>query len=192
MTGETPLPSRYHQLRDFLSRQNWRAADRETKRLMLQVMGKETLGYWTSADYREFPCEDLQILDQMWVSASRGRFGFSVQQQIYQSLAGSNVINTAICEAFGDRLGWRVNGNWLYYSELRFSLQAPPGHLPWFGVSKPPSDNLNILEKFLVETADFLDVLTGGTSYKDKGESLMAGSLYFGAFYAFTMKRCNL
>jgi hypothetical protein len=32
---------------------------------------------------------------------------------------------------FGDRLGWRANGDWIIFIEnLNYSLDAPVGHLP--------------------------------------------------------------
>ena len=27
-------------------------------------------------------------------------------------------------------MGWRVNGQWVYYTELNFTSKAKPGHLP--------------------------------------------------------------
>lgn len=31
---------------------------------------------------------------------------------------------------FGDRVGWRMAGNWLKFRELTFDASAPEGHLP--------------------------------------------------------------
>ncbi|WP_445300806.1 MULTISPECIES: GUN4 domain-containing protein [unclassified Microcoleus] len=71
-------------------------------------------------------------MDQLWVRYSNGRFGFSVQKRIYESLGGTREYhNLEIWEAFGDRVGWRVNSSkWLHYNDLKFNTQAPIAHLP--------------------------------------------------------------
>jgi hypothetical protein len=33
-------------------------------------------------------------------------------------------------DSFASRIEWRVNGNWLWWNDLSFSLSAPVGHLP--------------------------------------------------------------
>ncbi|MEG3843004.1 GUN4 domain-containing protein, partial [Microcoleus sp. herbarium14] len=76
-----------------------------------------------------FPCEDLRTIDQLWVKYSNGRFGFSVQKRIYHSL-GTRKFEHKIWEAFGDRVGWRVNSEWLGKRDLKYNSKAPEGHLP--------------------------------------------------------------
>ena len=77
-------------------------------------------GWLRSEDIDRFPCEDLRTIDQLWVKYSNGRFGFSVQKRIYESLGGTREYDEKIWEAFGDRVGWRVNNEWLY-SATRYS-----------------------------------------------------------------------
>jgi len=77
-----------------------------------------------------FPCEDLRTIDQLWVKYSGGRFGFSVQAKIYRELGGTRKYNERVWDAFGDRVGWRVNNIWIYYKDVTFDLKAPHGHLP--------------------------------------------------------------
>ncbi|WP_410175078.1 GUN4 domain-containing protein [Nodularia spumigena] len=66
----------------------------------------------------------------MWVKYSNGRFGFSVQKRIYQSLGGTREYNREIWEAFGDKVGWRKGGNWLHYTDITFDIKSPEAHLP--------------------------------------------------------------
>ncbi|MBU7583756.1 MAG: GUN4 domain-containing protein [Nostoc sp. TH1S01] len=66
----------------------WREADEETFKLMLKVAGREQQGYLGLEDIRNFPCEDLRIIDKLWVDYSNGHFGFSVQKEIYLSVGG--------------------------------------------------------------------------------------------------------
>ncbi|XWK89669.1 MAG: GUN4 domain-containing protein [Phormidium sp.] len=34
----------------------------------------------------QIPCVDLHTINQLWMTASKGKFGFSVQKEIYQSV----------------------------------------------------------------------------------------------------------
>ena len=124
------VSSRYEKLANYLAAGEWRKADKETTRVMLQVAQREEEGGLREEDIDRFPRNDLRTIDRLWVHYSQGRFGFSVQKEIYQSLGGTREYDRAIWEAFGDRVGWRVVGEWLYYSDLSFSCDAPGGHLP--------------------------------------------------------------
>ncbi|NCT45877.1 MAG: hypothetical protein GPJ35_22790 [Microcystis aeruginosa G11-09] len=86
-------------------------------------------------DIDNFPCEDLRTIDQLWVKYSGGRFGFSVQAKIYRELGGTRQYNERVWNAFGDRVGWRVNFSWIYYSDVTFDIKAPQGHLPGIDTS---------------------------------------------------------
>ncbi|MBW4627875.1 MAG: GUN4 domain-containing protein [Brasilonema octagenarum HA4186-MV1] len=128
----------YTQLRDLLAAGNWKQADEETARVMLAVAGREKQGWLDVKHIDNFPCLDLRTIDQLWVKYSNGRFGFSVQKRIYQSLGGTKQHDEKIWKAFSDRVGWRKRGWWVYYNEITFDLKAPQGHLPagvWCGCS---------------------------------------------------------
>lgn len=121
---------RYGKLRDLLAAGEWREADNETARVMLAVANREKESWLDVESIDKFPCEDLKAIDFLWVKYSHGRFGFSVQKRIYQELGGTREYDEAVMEAFGDRVGWRKGGDWLYYDNLTFSTKALPGHLP--------------------------------------------------------------
>jgi len=123
----------YTKLRDLLATGEWQKADEETLKKMVEAAGRTEDGWLRSEDIDRFPCEDLRTIDQLWVKYSNGRFGFSVQKRIYESLGGSREYDRKIWEAFGDRVGWRVNSEWLYYDNLKFNTKAPQGHLPGSG-----------------------------------------------------------
>ena len=132
---DVPLKSEcgvdYTKLRDLLATGKWKEADEETTNKMLEVAGRTEEGCLTGEDIDRFPCEDLRTIDQLWVKYSNGRFGFSVQKRIYESLGGSREYDRKIWAAFGDRVGWRVNSSkWLHYNDLKFNTKAPIGHLP--------------------------------------------------------------
>jgi uncharacterized caspase-like protein len=133
---DVPLKSErgvdYTQLRDLLATGKWKEADQETANKMLEAGRKED-GWLTVEDIDQFPCEDLHTIDQLWIKYSNGRFGFSVQKRIYESLGGTSEYDDKIWKAFGDHVGWRVNKERLYYKDLKFNTKAPEGHLPGGG-----------------------------------------------------------
>jgi len=121
----------YSQLDRLLASGKWEEAEHETKNKMLEAAGRTEERWFRISDIYLFPCEDLRTIDQLWVKYSNGRFGFSVQKRIYESLGGSReYYDQKIWEAFGDRVGWRVNNTWLYYDEIKFSTRAREGYLP--------------------------------------------------------------
>ncbi|TVP58817.1 MAG: serine/threonine protein kinase [Nodularia sp. (in: Bacteria)] len=137
ITESTPTPEpiplggmQYTRLRDLLAAGSWKEANDETVRLMLVVAKQEKEGLLFMTSVENFPCKDLQTIDKLWVKHSNGRFGFSVQKPIYQSLGGTREFNRNIAEAFGEKIGWRKERKWKSYSELTFDKIAPPGHLP--------------------------------------------------------------
>jgi hypothetical protein len=86
----------YRKLRYLLVKGKWKEADQETARLMLAVAKREKEGWLDPESIDNFPCADLLTIDQLWVKYSNGRFGFSVQKQIYQSLGGTSEYNKKI------------------------------------------------------------------------------------------------
>ena len=137
-----PLPEEgvhFSRLKELLIAQNWKEADQETKEIILRVAKQEEKGWLQSTDIENFPCTELQTLDQLWLKYSDRRFGFSVQKRIWQEMGGKVDLETE--SRLGDCLGWRQQESWLSYSNLDFSKDAPLGHLPaspflvWWRVS---------------------------------------------------------
>jgi serine/threonine protein kinase len=120
----------YTNLQNLLAKKQWQAADQETVYLMLKATQRNKERYLRIEDVDNFPCEDLQTLDQLWLHYSQNKFGISVQKKIYQSLGGTRDYNQKIWNAFADQVGWRVDNTWLYYGDITFDLEAPLGHLP--------------------------------------------------------------
>ncbi len=121
----------YRKLRDYLAQGKWKEADEETTRVMLAVAKRDK---WLDLeDIDNFPCEDLSIIDKLWVKYSKGKFGFSVQKRIYQSFGGTreyDIYDREIWEKFEDKVGWSKGGDRLYYKDITFDKKAPEGHLP--------------------------------------------------------------
>jgi eukaryotic-like serine/threonine-protein kinase len=135
----------YTHLRNLLAAGKWKKADEETTRVMLKVGDREEEGYLGKDDIEDFYCKDLRTIDQLWVKYSNGRFGFSVQKRIYQSLmeiqqlskphplyrkGGISVLTQTQTNEFYDLVGWLKSGDLSNYNDLRFNTEAPEGCLP--------------------------------------------------------------
>jgi hypothetical protein len=105
---------------------------------MMQAAIGEQKSWLSFEDIQKFPCEDLGIIDKLWLEYSDGRFGLSVQKRIYQSLDSQKQSDNQVWRTFSDRVGWRIKEKWLNYSDLNFSLVAPEGHLPILGYMPGP------------------------------------------------------
>lgn len=125
----------YDYLDELLKNQQWQKADEETHKLMLKAVKREHSGFINGDSMANFPCRDLNTIDQLWTKYSTGRFGFSVQKRIYLSLGGKSEYDKKVWEAVGDRLGWRINGTWLFQDILIYNMKAPQGHLPTLAMS---------------------------------------------------------
>ncbi|MGJ0607966.1 GUN4 domain-containing protein [Cylindrospermopsis raciborskii] len=133
-TSSVPTPGKYTKLETLLKAQKFKEADEETRSVMLAVANRQSEGYLRVEDAENFPCEELRTIDNLWLKYSQGKFGISVQQEIYKNLGGTKKFNYEVWKSFGDRVGWFKQGSWLYYSDLNFSLSAPTGQLPLHGV----------------------------------------------------------
>jgi serine/threonine protein kinase len=123
---------------DRLRAGQWGEADRWTTALMLKLSGRSQVGFFDPKDVEAFPCPMLRLIDQLWMQASHGHFGFTVQKQLWQEcdsegrggLRSRSFSALPREECMGERVGWWVQGRWLGYEELKTNLEAPEGHLP--------------------------------------------------------------
>jgi hypothetical protein len=117
-------------LYEYLKSGKWEEADEETLEIMLRLAGREKEGWLDVASIQNFPRGELRAIDQLWEKSSNGHFGFSIQKRIWESIGGNLDADDQIRQAFGDRVGWRVNKKWLQVDDLSFKPSAPVGHLP--------------------------------------------------------------
>ncbi|PNK00831.1 hypothetical protein CEP10_16290 [Cylindrospermopsis raciborskii S07] len=121
---------RYTNLENLLKFKKFKEADIETDKFILAVANREIDGLLGIEDAKNFPCQELRRIDELWLKYSDGKFGISVQQEIYKNLGGTKEFNSDKFRSFGDKVGWRKSGNWTPYNELSFLISAPAGHLP--------------------------------------------------------------
>ncbi len=125
----------YSNLQKLLADQNWQDADLETWNLMLKATNQEEQGWLDEDDYKNFPREDLKIMDDLWVKYSNGKFGFSVQKQIFIDCGGvpGQIPSYDIWCKFGDKVGWRKGGEWQWLDYSDPGSTSIKGHLPLLG-----------------------------------------------------------
>ena len=129
-TGLQHAPS-FEYLESCLREGHFEEADQITRDLLLVFAGKEALdrGFVKPEEVPEISVDELRRVDQLWVSLSDGRFGYSIQREELDS--------TSDLKAFMARIGWlQVDSHGqdlLRYWPRRdfdYSLNAPRGHLP--------------------------------------------------------------
>ena len=123
----------YTRLSNLLAEYKWKEADRETARLMLEACDREERGWLTEKDMAIISSTNLETIDRLWLQYSNGKFGFSVQKQIWLLVGGQlGSDNEEVYKKFGENVGWYIKDKdeWLFWSEHIFNLDAPQGHLP--------------------------------------------------------------
>ncbi|BAZ25713.1 serine/threonine protein kinase with WD-40 repeats [Kalymmatonema gypsitolerans NIES-4073] len=136
----------FQKLEELLHARKWKEADLETRQIIYVLSQQELLDScpdetdlldYLSAEYiAVLPKKYLNTIDRLWVKFSNGRFGFSVQKRIWKNVVSKSdpdynlFFEDEVQEKFGDIVGWRKESNWVYFSDLNYSLSAPPGHLP--------------------------------------------------------------
>jgi hypothetical protein len=128
--GVIPLKSErsidYRPLQQLLVQQDFKAADSLTRHKLCELAGEAAIKrkwlYFTEVE--QFPSTDLHTLNSLWWIHSEGRFGFSVQRQLWLSLGKD-------FSKLWSKIGWKIGNNWTQYpNEFTWDLSAPPGHLP--------------------------------------------------------------
>ncbi|NJM65751.1 MAG: GUN4 domain-containing protein [Acaryochloris sp. RU_4_1] len=128
--GVIPLNSEqgidYLPLQRLLAQQEFQSADALTLKKLCELSGPTAVNrkwiYFTEVE--QYPITDLHTINQLWLAHSEGKFGYSVQRQLWLSV-GKN------WEALWPKIHWRSGRNWTRYPhEFTWNLSAPKGHLP--------------------------------------------------------------
>ncbi len=116
----------YQDLQQLLVTQQWLEADKLNNLKLCEVAGEASLLrkwiYFTEVS--GLPIADLQTINALWVAHSGGKFGYSVQREIWLA-AGKD------WERFWPKLNWKDGFVWTRYpGAFVWTLDAPRGHLP--------------------------------------------------------------
>lgn len=128
--GVVPLRSErgvdYKPLQQLLADENFEEGDRLTLQKLCELAGPTAAQrkwlYFTEVE--SLPITDLQTINTLWLIHSEGKFGFSVQREIWLGVGKD-------WDKFWPKIGWKSGNNWTRYpGEFTWSLTAPRGHLP--------------------------------------------------------------
>ena len=132
----------YTKLRNLLKAEKWSEADLHTDRLVEQIVKtakrQNKHVFIELKTIAEFSCPDIRTIDSLWKEYSNNKFGFSPQQEVWQSVNQQGDFSTQTWRRFATEVGWKegeVNSGsgYLLYEQLDFEpTEAPAGHLPWW------------------------------------------------------------
>ena len=128
--GWFDIPSKkgidYGSLQKALIEQSFEEADRLTSGFLRELAGQDAIdrGYVYFSEVESIEEIDLITLDRLWVAYSQGKFAFSTQARILDSLNGRY-------DKLWPRIGWKIDGVWTRYpASFTWTMDAPEGHMP--------------------------------------------------------------
>nr|AIA21232.1 hypothetical protein [Pyropia kanakaensis] len=130
--GIVPLRSarqmNYKDLQILLAQQDLVKADQLTQQKLIQLAGvnAQNRNWLYFTDINRIPAQDLQTIDKLWHTHSKGKFGIFVQRQIWLSMGKD-------WKKFWKKIEWEVDHiPCRYPDEFQWNSCGPKGHLPLF------------------------------------------------------------
>jgi hypothetical protein len=127
---------RYRKLIYLLKTAQWHEADDETVAIIERLMPCPQQNYGCSnICVSEITPRELKAINKIWLEASGGRFGFSIQKRIWHRIKKLNVnrkFNTSRSEydMFAELVGWSNDMSRIYHADFDYKITNPKGHLP--------------------------------------------------------------
>ena len=143
----------------LLLKQEWRAADAETRRLLIEDVD---VGGYTGVDADEasrIDCGLLSSIDTRWSEASGGRFGLRVQEGVLAETNAKGFSSNETWREFGREVGWVHGREWITSADVDYSIEAPVGHLPYIPGIGTAVTTGRVYEGFLVFYSRVADCL---------------------------------
>jgi len=122
----------YSRLKNFLAAGEWQKANNETRIILETItwlvtrVTRDCNSIYVISEFdstynqgiQQIPARDIQTIDKLWLNYSYGRFGFSIQKDIYYKEVDENLVQ------LGKKLGWVTGVDkeefWHSYSKLPF------------------------------------------------------------------------
>jgi len=157
-------PEIYGKLEDFLQNEQWKKADLETMRVLVEIADifanpnqflkdREKITWLDKKEINNIPDEALRNIDKLWNEHTQGHFSFNVQLKIWsQYQRKPHKFDFKVYQdKFSQSIGWCNGKNWIKkYDGFNFSSEAKPGHLP--SLSFPNQKNYDIKWSLWKET----------------------------------------
>lgn len=122
--SKSQLYETYLELQDLLLNNDFQTADKLTSKILCLLANTVDRNWLYFSDVKQIPVSELRLLDNLWNIYSNGRFGFSIQRQIW-------LVNGEDWNVLWDKIGWRQNDILCRYpEEFIWDVKAPVGHLP--------------------------------------------------------------
>nr|YP_007878148.1 conserved hypothetical plastid protein [Calliarthron tuberculosum]AGA63759.1 conserved hypothetical plastid protein [Calliarthron tuberculosum] len=119
----------YYPLYKSLISNNFKEANFLTQIYLQELAGlkKNNKRQWLYfTDIIKLPSKDLKTIDALWRIYSEGKFGFSIQRNIW-------LYNDQNWDKLWNLIGWKINDIAIRYpNEFIWDHTAPKGHLPLF------------------------------------------------------------
>jgi serine protease Do len=132
----------YTSLSNLLEAKKWSEADIQTYKLVEQIIKtakqENKHVFIELKTIAQFSCSDIRTIDYLWKKYSGNKFGFSLQQEVWQNVNQQGDFSTETWRRFATEVGWKQGevasgSGYLLYDELDFNPnEAPMGHLPWW------------------------------------------------------------
>ena len=142
----------YTYLKDLLASQQWEQANRKTRHSIARIIDtakrKNEHSLTETNEIADFACQDIRMIDRLWLQYSDNKFGFTPQQAIWQENRKNIGFTLNAWRNFATEIGWKegeINngGGYLLYEQLTFDPQtAPQGHLPWWFAASDEQQNI--------------------------------------------------
>ena len=121
----------YQPLQELLITKNFQEADKLTQKYLCELVEKQTQQkkqwlYFTDINF--IPVSELFVIDLLWKTYSKGKFGFSVQKSIWMKYNNK-------WDKLWEKIKWSeiTTGTMKRYpQEFIWTIDAPEGHLPLF------------------------------------------------------------
>ena len=132
----------YTSLQNLLKEEKWSEADLQTYKMVEKIVKtakqKNKHIFIELKTIAEFACPDIRTIDSLWKKHTSNKFGFSSQQEVWQSVNQKGDFSTQTWRSFATQVGWKEGdvssgSGYLLYEQLDFDpTKAPNGHLPWW------------------------------------------------------------
>ncbi|MBR8827868.1 MAG: GUN4 domain-containing protein [Gomphosphaeria aponina SAG 52.96 = DSM 107014] len=119
------------QLGNLLRQRNFHAANQETIRVLQRAANENDTCQITIPVLKKIPHEYLRLINQYWLEASGGKFGFSTQKTIWHQVKSNPNFRETVTQFFAQvRWEWAEEKRSVTQREIPSGVEMPMGYFP--------------------------------------------------------------
>ena len=125
---------------------NWVTATKKVDLYMMDIADVGDEGITTEILMEEFPCNAFLAIDNVFLEASVGQFGYSVQLSISDAATKEELAEQKPYDILHEKVGWGDLSHSEFYEmeDEDFSPEmVPSGYLPLWGKHRSPESKFN-------------------------------------------------